>query len=120
MNMFRNERGFTLIELMVVILIIGILVAIAVPVFNAARESAYASTCKANLRTIDGAVETYKASTGETYPTDVASMQAALVPNYIKEWPACPQGGVTAGAYTVATGGGTAAPTIACPNGHAY
>ena len=118
MNMFRNERGFTLIELMVVILIIGILVAIAVPVFNAARESAYASTCKANLRTIDGAVETYKASTGNAYPTDSATIQAALVPNYIKKWPACP---TDKRAYVVTAGAtSTQAPVITCPNLHTY
>ncbi|MDI6815574.1 MAG: type II secretion system protein [Actinomycetota bacterium] len=122
MNMFRNERGFTLIELMVVILIIGILVAIAVPVFNAARESAYKSTCQANLRTIDGAVETYKASTGNDYPT-AANIEATLEPAYIKQWPACP----SAGAYVIGAGGGagsTVAPVVSCPgapgNGHTY
>jgi type IV pilus assembly protein PilA len=121
MSMIRNEKGFTLIELMVVILIIGILVAIAVPVFNAARASAYESTCKANLRTIDGAVETYKASTGDDYP-DSGNIESVLVPNYMKEWPSCPQGGDTDGAYEVDGGGAgsTMAPTITCPNGHTY
>lgn len=122
MNMFRNERGFTLIELMVVILIIGILVAIAVPVFNAARESAYKSTCQANLRTIVGAIETYKASTGNDYPT-AANMTTTLVPAYMKQWPACP----SAGAYAVGAGGGagsTVAPVVSCngapANSHTY
>lgn len=54
MRFFRNEKGFTLVELMVVILIIGILVAIAVPIFNNARASAWQRTCQANLRTLDG------------------------------------------------------------------
>ncbi len=64
----KRQEGFTLIELMVVILIIGILVAIAVPVFFSARSSAQAGACQDNLRTIDGAIMQYSAATGGAYP----------------------------------------------------
>jgi type IV pilus assembly protein PilA len=84
----RGEEGFTLIELMVVILIIGILVAIAVPVYFSAQESAKTKTCQANVRTMNGAIMTYQAATGNT-PADLN----ALVPDYIKEVPTCPLGG---------------------------
>jgi prepilin-type N-terminal cleavage/methylation domain-containing protein len=57
----RRDDGFTLVELMVVVLIIGILIAIAIPVFNAAQNTARERTCLANLRTLDGAVEQWKA-----------------------------------------------------------
>lgn len=50
-------------EVMVVLLIIGILVGIAVPLFTAAIESARAKTCAANLRALDAAVEQWKAET---------------------------------------------------------
>ncbi len=54
------EAGFTLVELMVVVLIIGILVSIAIPVFNSMTEKARLRTCFANQRTIQGAVSMWR------------------------------------------------------------
>jgi prepilin-type N-terminal cleavage/methylation domain-containing protein len=53
----RAERGFTLVEIMIVVLIIGILLAIAVPNFVRARESSRAKACVSNLKQIDAAKE---------------------------------------------------------------
>lgn len=105
-----QQNGFTLIELMVVILIISILVAIAVPVFATAREAAWKSSCKANLRIIDGAIMIYRAQNGELPQVTNPSWSIAtgfsgtlvdpdvdtsdLVPTYIKKPVYCPKGGV--------------------------
>lgn len=66
-KLLKDEKGFTLIELMVVVVIIGILAAIAVPAFSDASDKAKVSKAKADLRTIESALEIYYAEHGE-YP----------------------------------------------------
>lgn len=63
----RATRGFTLVELLVVVAIIGILVAIAVVNYVLAQVRAKVSQCKADMRTVETALEWYRSDNGE-YP----------------------------------------------------
>ena len=90
-----KKSGFTLVEIMIVVAIIGLLAAIAIPSFVRARQTSQKNACINNLRQIDGgkdqwAIENKKA-TGDT-PSQ-AAVQA-----YLKKWPECPAGG----SYTIA------------------
>ena len=89
----HNQKGFTLVELMVVVLIIGILVAIAVPVYRSVQTKAAENACAANVRTLNGALEAYKANNDFATLPNNFNAENDLVGEYIKEWPTCPLGG---------------------------
>jgi len=55
-----NKKGFTLVEIMIVVLIIGLLAAIAIPNFIKARTETHKNACIDNMRVIEGAVEQAK------------------------------------------------------------
>jgi prepilin-type N-terminal cleavage/methylation domain-containing protein len=93
------DPGFTLVELMVVVLVIGILVTIAFPVYQNASAEAQAKSCQANQRTIDDAMTVYlsdrsgpaTASRGEL-TSGGSGWYAILIPSWIKSKPTCPLG----------------------------
>ncbi len=64
MRKLMSKKGFTLVELMIVVVILGILVAIAVPIFGAVTKNAKKKSCLSNMRVIKGNMETYAMTGG--------------------------------------------------------
>lgn len=97
--MLRN-KGFTLVEIMIVVTIIALLAAVAIPNFVRARQTSHANACIANLRQIEGATQVWLASEPTASLDNTSLVDGVnLVPTYIKNIPTCPAGGT----YTVTT-----------------
>jgi prepilin-type N-terminal cleavage/methylation domain len=111
----KNKKGFTLVELMVVVVIIGILVAIAVPMYNGVQGTAKKNAHNANVRTLQGAAALYISENGLGTPAKTALTSTDLVPKYLATWPSAdPRDGTTA--YTITLDGSgniTVSPAIA-------
>ena len=104
----RRRRGFTLVELLVVILILGILMVIAMPTYNGAVSDSQRRSCRANMQTIANADAAYRSRTvARVYTTDLTA--TGLLSADLGSIPKCPQGGtysitdVSGGALTAAS-----------------
>lgn len=104
MRKVRNQKGFTIMELMIVIVIIGILIAIAVPAYQNFRTRAVLTACQSNMRTIKSAWGLYIADGGADVAIANAGLAAALGA-HMGTVPQCPGTGAAHGVYSIAVGG---------------
>ena len=122
MRKLMSKKGFTLVELMIVVVILGILVAVAVPIFSAVTKNARTKTCASNIRIIKSNCSTYYMSgnngdpitdTTKTNPINEDGFKALFDGGKV---PVCPAG---TAAYTIAvefTGTTATSYKVTCPN----
>jgi general secretion pathway protein G len=131
-SMRSSRRGFTLVEILIVVIILGILAAIVIPQFTNASSDARNSSVASTLQTMRGQIELFKiqhadtppAATalatvmaGKTNPTDTTQVSATgTLGPYLQQFPTNPANGFS----TLTTAAGTAAGWIYSVSGSAY
>lgn len=98
----RNQKGFTLVEIMIVVAIIALLASIAIPNLLRAKLVSNDAVAQGTLREMSTATETYATANSGNYPVDMTSLTGAS-PSYIAQ----DKCGVTAAGYSYTCGMGT-------------
>ena len=101
MNNKKANKGFTLVEIMIVVVIIGLLAAMAIPAFNKVRETAQNKTITNNLRQLASAAEQYFLEEGETA---AASSDIIGTDKYVKAMPTAVAGEAYTGLFNIEAG----------------
>lgn len=107
-----KRRAFTLVEILIVVAIIGLLMAIAIPNFIAARAVAQSASCIANMQQIDAAIQQWAIESKQSPQEPIAGHEDDLA-SYMrgKVFPRCP-----AGDQFYVLGGTVDDPQISCAN----
>ena len=93
----RRSKGFTLVEIMIVVAIIGILIAVAVPSFLRAREISRRNSCQSNLSQIDAAKQRWALETSASFTATPTFGDLVGATSYMRSTPSCPGNGT----YTI-------------------
>lgn len=86
-----RRRAFTLVEIMIVVLIIGVLLTIAVPSWMRIRQKSQRTACMDNMRVIRDSKTQWGLDTNQSQSAEPT--QGDLSPTHIKKFPTCPNGG---------------------------
>lgn len=84
-KVLRNEKGFTLMEMLVVLFIIGVILAIALPNLTKTGDSAQKKADQANIKMLEAQAENYRLAEGK-YPKELGDL---VKEEYIKKLPTC-------------------------------
>ena len=105
-------KGFTLIEIMIVVAIIAILAAVAIPNFVKYRNESQRSSCISNMKQLQTAGEQFLMVKGVSATPSLSDLCGATL--YIKKTPTCPYD--TSGSYTLSVDAATKMVLVTCPN----
>ena len=108
MRKMMNKKGFSLVELMIVVVIMGILIAVAIPLYGAITTNANNKTCATNIKTIKTAAANYYASYDQTAIGSKANLLTLMEDK--NNLPQCPVGGD----YDIYINQSTGAATVVC------
>ena len=97
----KRVKGFTLVEIMIVVAIIGIIIAIAIPGFMRAREVSRATSCQENLIKIEGAVDQWAVEYDKSDSSSCGWAELVSKTLYLKKTPRCRGGGNYPTIFTV-------------------
>jgi prepilin-type N-terminal cleavage/methylation domain-containing protein len=100
-NISSRRSGFTLVEIMIVVAIIGLLASIAIPNFVHSRNIANMNVCISNLRQIEGAMQRWSL---DMHKAEGQTVTYSDISAYLQHSVVCPAGGTTfADSYTIST-----------------